>query len=64
MEAVNAVDFEEDEHIKMEDTELYQLIDRSTKQSLAQACRLVSSLTREEVQLRSLQDRRYATTSP
>ncbi|KAI0227678.1 hypothetical protein LSAT2_021835, partial [Lamellibrachia satsuma] len=58
MEAVNAVDFEEDEHIKMEDTELYQLIDRSTKQSLAQACRLVSSLTREEVQLRSLQDRR------
>ena len=63
IEESDGVDQEEEKTIKLEDTLLYQLIDRGTKQSLAEACRLVTSLSREDVQLRSLDDRRYASST-
>ena len=58
-EMTDSRDLNEEHKTELEDTALYQQIKLGTKQSLAKACRLVYTLQRHEVQLRSLKDRRY-----
>ena len=59
IEMMDSTDLGEELKLELEDTVLYQHIKLGTKQSLAKACRLIYTLQRHEVQLRSLKDRRY-----